>query len=103
MARLIPAILVVALLAGWTDMRGIVRVERAAPDKAYDFVVHVSNKAEIKYNPDVRQDRYRMALDLVRGECPGGRIAGDRKIDTDIWGITSSPPDYVVLVRCRRN
>jgi hypothetical protein len=102
MARLIPAIFIVALLTGWTDLRGTVRVERAGADSAYDFVVHVSNKAAIKYNPDVREDRHRMALALVRGECPGARIAGDQKIDTDIWGITSSPPDYVVLVRCGR-
>jgi hypothetical protein len=102
MARLIPAIFIVALLTGWTDLRGTVRVGRAGADSAYDFVVHVSNKAAIKYNPDVREDRYRMALALVRGECPGARVAGDRKIDTGIWGITSSPPDYVVLVRCGR-
>ncbi|HLJ00572.1 MAG TPA: hypothetical protein VKT76_12720 [Bradyrhizobium sp.] len=102
MARLVPAIFILALFAGWTDPRQSVRVERASPDKAYDFAVHVANKPAIKYNPLVRADRHRMALDLVRSECPNGRIVGEDIINTEIWGITSSPPDYVVLVRCRR-
>jgi|SRR5579872_477649 len=101
-ARLVPAIFILALFAGWTDPRQSVRVERASPDKAYDFAVHVANKPAIKYNPLVRADRHRMALDLVRSECPNGRIVGEDIINTEIWGITSSPPDYVVLVRCRR-
>jgi hypothetical protein len=100
MARLIPAILIIALLSGWTDTRGWVRVDRASPEKPYDFVVHVSNKAMIKYNPLVRQDRYRMALDLVRHDCPQARVVGDDVVSTEIYGITSSPPDYVVLVAC---
>jgi hypothetical protein len=100
MSRVVPAILVVALLSGWTDVRGRVRVEKASPEKPYDFVVHVSNIPAIKYNPLVREDRHRMARDLVRRECPRGWIAGDDKITTEIWGLTSSPPDYVVLVSC---
>ena len=102
MARLIPAFLIVAILAGWTDTRGTVRVERASPERPYDFVVHVSNMPAIKYNPLVREDRHRMALDLVRHQCPRGLIVGDDRIITEIWGLTSSPPDYVVLVSCKR-
>jgi hypothetical protein len=100
MARVVPAILVVTLLSGWTDTRGRVRVEKASPEKPYAFVVHVSNIPAIKYNPLVREDRHRMALDLVRRECPIGRVSGEDKITTEIWGLTSSPPDYVVLVSC---
>ena len=33
MARFLTAILLLAILPGWTDTRGIVRVEAAAPDK----------------------------------------------------------------------
>jgi hypothetical protein len=98
--RLMAAILCGALLGGWTDTRGMVRVDRASPDRPYDFVVHVRNIPDIKYNPLVRQDRIRMALDLVRGACPRARVVGEEKIITEIWGLTSSPPDYVVLVRC---
>lgn len=100
MLKLIAAILVVALLAGWTDMRGTVRVDRASPEKPYDFVVHVRNIPDIKYNPLVREDRDRMALRLVRGECSRPRVVGEDKIITEIWGLTSSLPDYVVLVSC---
>ena len=100
MLKLIAAILVVALLAGWTDTRGTVRVDRASPEKPYDFVVHIRNIPGIKYNPFVREDRNRMALRLVGGECSHPRVVGEDKIITEIWGLTSSPPDYVVLVSC---
>ena len=103
MTRFWAAILFLAVLPGWTDTRGIVRVDVASPDKPYDFVVHVRNIPDIKYNPLVRQDRHHMALNLVRGECPGGRVVGEDTVKTEIYGITSSLPDYVVLVSCARN
>ena len=65
MARFIPAILIVVLLTGWIDPRGRVWVERASPAKPYDFVVHVSNIAKIKYNPLVLEDRHRMGLGVM--------------------------------------
>ena len=102
MKRLFAAMLL-AILPGWTDTRGIVRVEAASPDKPYDFVVHVRNIPDIKYNPLVRQDRNRMALDLVRGECPRGHVVGEDTVNTEIYGITSHLPDYVVLVSCARS
>jgi hypothetical protein len=102
MARSFAAIVLLAILPGWTDTRGMVRVEAASPDKPYDFVVHVRNIPDIKYNPLVRQDRNRMALDLVRGECRGGRVVGEDTVTTEIYGLTSSLPDYVVLVSCAR-
>jgi hypothetical protein len=102
MARFLIAILLLAVLPGWTDTRGMVRVDAAAPDKPYDFVVHVRNIPDIKYNPLVREDRHRMALDLVRGECRRSRVVGEDIVNTEIYGITSHLPDYVVLVSCAR-
>ncbi len=102
MARFLTAIALLAILPGWTDSRGMVRVDVAAPDKPYDFVVHVRNIPDIKYNPLVRSDRNRMALALVRGECPAGRVVGEDIVSTEIYGITSNLPDYVVLVSCAR-
>jgi hypothetical protein len=67
--------------------------------KPYDFVVHVRNIPDIGYNPEGKEDRGRMALRLLKRQCPTGRVVGEDKIITEIWGITSSPPDYVVLVR----
>jgi hypothetical protein len=87
-------------LPGWTDIRGAVRIEQASAGQPYDFVVHVRNIPDIKYNPDVREDRHRMALNLVKPQCPAARVVGEDKLITEIWGITSSPPDYIVLVGC---
>jgi hypothetical protein len=98
--RVVAAILFLVTLAGWTDTRGQVWVQQASAGKPYDFVVHVRNIPEIGYNPEVRDDRYRMALKLMRGQCHQVHIVGDDKIMTEIWGLTSSPPDYVVLVKC---
>jgi len=101
--RVVAAIAVLVSLPGWTDLRGAVRIEQASAGQPYDFVVHVRNIPDIKYNPDVREDRHRMALKLVKPQCPAARVVGEDKIITEIWGITSSPLDYIVLVGCARN
>jgi hypothetical protein len=103
MARFLTAMALLALLPGWTDTRGIVRVDAASPDKPYDFVVHVRNIPDIKYNPLVRQDRHHMALNLVRAQCSYPRVVGEDIVTTEIYGLTSSLPDYVVLVSCARS
>jgi hypothetical protein len=100
MIRFVAAIACLALLPAWTEMRGAVRIEPAAAGQPYDFVVHVRNIPDINYNPVVKEDRRRMALALVKQHCPRGRVVGEDKRITEIWGITSSPPDYVVLVSC---
>ena len=100
--RVLAAIVLLLTLAGWTDMRGAVWVQQAAAGMPYDFVVHVRNIPNIGYNPEVRDDRHRMAMKL-RGQCRAAQIVGDDKIITEIWGLISSPPDYVVLVRCAGN
>jgi hypothetical protein len=100
MIRFVATIVLLAILPGWTDIRGAVRVERASAEKPYDFVVHVRNIPDFKYNPLVREDRRRMALALVKKQCPLARVVGEDERITEIWGITSSPPDYIVLVSC---
>jgi hypothetical protein len=99
-APLLVAIPVLALLPGWTDTRGIVRLDRTSAEQPYDFAVHVRNIPDIKYNPLVGEDRRRMALALVRKACPRPRVVGEERIITEVWGLTSSPPDYVVLIAC---
>ena len=98
--KIIAATLFLALLAGCADMRGLVRVEQVSAGKSYDYVVHVQNILSIGYNPEVREDRNRMALRVLKRQCPAGRIFGEDKIITEIWGVTSSQPDYIVLVKC---
>ena len=100
--RVIAAIAILASLSGWTDLRGAVRIEHASAGRPYDFVVHVRNIPDVKYNPDVREDRHYMALKLVKSQCPAARVVGEDKIINEIWGIISSPPDYIVLVGCAR-
>ena len=102
MRRVLLSLLSLTILSGWTDTRGMVRVDAAARGAPYDFVVHVRNIPDIKYNPLVAKDRSRMALDLVRGECRSARVVGEDIVNTEIYGITSSLPDYVVLVSCGR-
>jgi hypothetical protein len=98
--KMIAAIVFLTALAGNADAGGLVRVERASAGTSYDYVVHVQNSYGIGYNPQVRADRNRMALRALKGQCRAGQIIGEDKIITEIWGITSSPPDYIVLVKC---
>jgi hypothetical protein len=88
------------VLAGSASASDMVRVEPASSGRPYDYVVHVQNTFSIGYNPLVREDRDRMALRALRGQCRAARIVGEDKITTEIWGITSSLPDYVVMVKC---
>jgi hypothetical protein len=76
------------------------RVEQASAGKPYDYIVHVQNTYSIGYNPEVREDRFRLALRSLKGVCRSGWVVGDDKISTQIYGLYSSRPDYVVLVKC---
>ena len=80
--------------------RDTVLIEPASSASSYDYAVHVRNTFNIGYNPEVKEDRHRMALKALRGQCREARIVGENKINTEIWGITSSLPDYIVLVKC---
>ena len=100
MKRIVGLTLFLSILAGYADAHDVVRVEPASAGAPYDYVVHVLNTYDIGYNPDVRRDRNRMALRLLRGQCRTPRVVGDDKVSTEIWGITSSRPDYIVLVKC---
>jgi len=98
--RLGTALLTYLVLTGCADMSGVVRVEQASAGKPYDFAVHVKNSAEIGYNPEVSSDRAGMALALVKRYCRAPHVVGQQTVITEIYGITSSKPDYVVFVSC---
>jgi hypothetical protein len=99
-AKIVAATILLAILVGCADMRGLARIEQASAGRSYDYVVHVQNILSIGYNPAVKEDRSHMALRVLKRQCPAGRIVGEDKIITEIWGVTSSRPDYVVLVKC---
>jgi len=100
MKRIAGLTLFLATLAGYANAHDFVRVEQASAGQPYDYIVHVQNTYAIGYNPEVREDRNRMALRILRGQCRAGRVVGEDKVITEIWGITSRRPDYIVLVKC---
>jgi hypothetical protein len=75
-------------------------IEPASFGSPYDYVVHARNTYAIGYNPEVKEDRRGMALRTVAGQCRKARIVGESIINTEMWGITSSFPDYILLVKC---
>jgi hypothetical protein len=88
------------VVTGAASASGEIRVEQASAGRPYDLVVHVANVPTYGYNPEVSDDRKRMALRVIRPQCPAARVVGQNTVNTEIYGITSSKPDYVVLVSC---
>jgi hypothetical protein len=76
-------------------------IEAASPGKGYDYVVHVQNTYDYKYNPEVRADRILLAKQIVRPFCSRNEIVGEDKVETEIFGIKPGKPDYLVYVKCR--
>ena len=75
-------------------------IEAASPGAGYDYVIHVQNTYEYKYNPEVRADRILLAKQIVRPFCSRNRIVGENKIETEIFAIKPGRPDYLVYVKC---
>ena len=99
-ALLIVATTALPELASADTPRGGSTIERAAAGAGYDYVIHVQNTYDYKYNPEVRADRIVLAKQIVRPFCPRSQIVGENKIDTEIFGIWPGKPDYVVYVKC---
>jgi hypothetical protein len=100
MKRIAGLTLFFAILGGCANAYELVRVEQASAGRPYDYIVHVQNTYSIGYNPEVREDRNRMALRILRGQCRSAWVVGEDKINTEIFGIGGSRPDYIVLVKC---
>jgi hypothetical protein len=75
-------------------------IERAGAGAGYDYVIHVQNTYDYKYNPEVRADRILLAKQIVRPFCSRNQIVGEDKIKTEIFAIKPGKPDYVVYVKC---
>jgi hypothetical protein len=82
--------------------RGASMIEAAPPAKPYDYIVHVKNTYDYRYNPEVRDDRILLAKKIVKPFCASNRIIGEAKFDTEIFGLVTGRPDYVVYVKCHR-
>jgi hypothetical protein len=75
-------------------------IEAAGAGASYDYVIHVQNTYDYKYNPEVRADRILLAKQIVRPFCSRNQIVGEDKLKTEIFGIKPGKPDYIVYVKC---
>src|SRR3974377_572062 len=75
-------------------------IQAASPGAGYDYVIHVQNTYDYKYNPEVRADRIHLARQIVHPFCSRNQIVGEDKVKTEIFGIKPGKPDYVVYVKC---
>jgi hypothetical protein len=100
-ARIIGAAILISL-GGCFHTGDASSVEAAGAEKPYDYVVHVRNTFGYRYNPEVSEDRVRLARQVVKPYCGNSQVVGENKFPTDVPGITSSRPDYVVYIRCER-
>ena len=75
-------------------------IEKASPGADYDYVIHVQNTYDYKYNPEVRADRILLAKQIVRPFCSHNQIVGEDKVNTEIFAIKPGKPDYIVYVKC---
>jgi hypothetical protein len=75
-------------------------IEAARAGADYDYVIHVQNTYDYKYNPEVRADRLLLARQIVRPFCAKNRIVGEDKFETELFAIKPGKPDYVVYVKC---
>lgn len=97
-------LLIVAIAAlPWSasgQPRGASTIEAAPPGRPYDYVIHVQNTYDYRYNPEVRGDRILLAKQIVRPFCSRNRIVGEAKFNTEIFGLITGRPAYVVYVKC---
>ena len=75
-------------------------IEAAPPGAGFDYVIRVQNTYDYRYNPQVRADRLYLARQIVRPFCSRIKIVGEKKFETEIFGIKPGRPDYVVYVKC---
>jgi len=80
--------------------RGASTIEAAGPGKAYDYIIHVQNTYDYRYNPGVRADRILLARQIVRPFCSRNQIVGEDEFNPEILGLITGRLEYVVYIRC---
>ena len=97
-------LLIVAIAAlPWSasgQPRGASTIEAAPPGRPYDYVVRVQNTYDYRYNPEVRDDRILLARQIVKPFCSRSLIVGETKFETEIFGLITGRPAYIVYVKC---
>ncbi len=80
--------------------RGGSTIQAAPPGQPYDYVIHLENIYDYRYNPHLRDDRIHLTKQIVRPFCSKSRIVGEARFDTEIFGLVTGRPEYVVYVKC---
>lgn len=80
--------------------RGGSTIEAAPAGQPYDYIIHVENTYDYRYNPQVRDDRILLAKQIVKPFCSRSRIVGEAQFNTEIFGLVTGRLEYVVYVRC---
>lgn len=66
---------------------GELRVDKTTA-ATFDYTVTVRNVWQPGYDAEIREDRERLALNAMKGECPGAKIVGE-----DFIKIGEQPKD----------
>lgn len=80
---------------------GALRVDPAPSGQRYDFVVSLRNVKDVGYDPDDRETRNGKALQVLREQCPTGRVVGETVVSTGEYALGGAARTYAVQVRCR--
>lgn len=65
-----------------------------------DYVVQLRNTLDFGYNPDDDENRHKIALALLKTQCPSGRVVNEKMIATGTYGIGRQSRVYYVYVKC---
>lgn len=98
----------VALLAGCAGTQSYLRILESsnaisvapASGPGHDFVVSIRNIKDIGYDPDDKPVRDATALQMMRAQCPAGRVVGETVLNTGAYMLGNPSRTYLVQVRC---
>ena len=100
----IQRLLIIAIAAlPWSasgQPRGASTIEAAPAGQPYDYIIHLENTYDYRYNPQVRNDRILLAKQIAKPFCSKSRIVGETEFNTEIFGLLTGRLNYVVYMRC---
>ncbi|WEO73822.1 hypothetical protein [Agrobacterium vitis] len=65
-----------------------------------DYAVHLRNTIDFGYDPDVKANREKFALGILKKQCPTGKIVNENVIVTGTYLSGSPSRVYTVYVKC---
>lgn len=67
---------------------------------SHDFVVSIRNVKDFGYDPDDKATRDTTALQMLREQCPAGRVVGETVVNTGTYALGNPSRTYLVQVKC---